>query len=76
MTEGLVLWVIYYRPHDFPSNYVLRRQMPLPNGNVAIDPEFIVGPDLDAIHAMLPPDLVQIQRPGDDPDPHIIEVWV
>jgi hypothetical protein len=76
MTEQLVLWVIYDRPRDFPNNYVLRRQMPLPNGNVIVDPDFVVGPDLAAIRAMLPPGLVQIQRPGDDPNPHIIEVWV
>ena len=65
-------YAIYENPDDFPAGYVVREWL--------IDGETILPGDghraatLDEAHELLPDGVVLIEL--DDPDPHIIEVWI
>jgi hypothetical protein len=73
--RGIALWVIYDHPSDFPTGYVLRRQVARA-GTVTPDRDAVYAPTLQAARAALPPGLLLLHGPGVDPDPKIHEVWI
>lgn len=76
----LELFVIYERPKDFPRSYVLRRHVVRRVlGSIIGVPDDVprhVAPSLDDVREQLPAGLKRIQKPGDDPDPCVHEVWI
>jgi hypothetical protein len=83
----LAFYVVYLRPTDYPHSLILRRQILRRHEQTKLS-EIVPDPcplvvmladypgALDTIRAELPPGLVRVQGPGDDPDPCILEVWV
>lgn len=78
----LELFVVHERPRDFPHSYVLRRQVVHPDGSIAVDPlplavQLASDPRaLVLLRAAIPRGCTQVQGPGDDPDPCIVEAWL
>lgn len=69
------LWTIYEKPRDYELSYVLRRALVL-GGRIRHDAfPTAVAPTLEEVRAKLPAGLTQVQKPGDDPDACIVEVW-
>lgn len=78
----LVLYVVFDHPLDFPNNFVVRQQIVRRDPNAApgepppvIMGDVWIGPTLEMVRALIPPDKVRMDRsPGDDPK--ICEVWI
>jgi hypothetical protein len=67
---ALELYVIYYHPLDYPTDFVIRRfEGETPTGEVR------TAKTLDAVRAMVPDGCVNIGRMSGD-EPQIVEVWV
>ena len=69
------IYVIYDHPKDFPHCWVMRRHMVVARGSYPDPNPIAFGPDLETIRSLLPEGLRLVQRPGEDPDPVIFEVW-
>jgi hypothetical protein len=74
MSDGLVLWVIYKHPKDFPDDYVLRPHRSSAEG-VEQFKVAAVSKTLKGVRDVLPPGLHNLGRQDGD-DPVIFEVWV
>ena len=73
--DWLNCYVLYRDPSDYPERWVLRRQR-IGSGVVRIDDEpLYVGSSAVEARKLLPAGLSRVQRPGEDPDPKIWEVW-
>lgn len=78
-SDKLDFYVIYDHPPDYPSGFVMRRQsliMPECIIVMADDVYAAYGRTATAVRDAIPSEATQIQWPGDDPDPIIIEVWM
>jgi hypothetical protein len=73
---GLDVWVIFDHPRDYPDAFVLRRQTVFPDGTIVNDPVCVTATSIERVRARLPRGVVQVQWPGQDPDPVIVEAWV
>jgi hypothetical protein len=75
---GLVVWVIYEHPDDYPEHFVVRTQVvgrgDQNNSMISFGlPIFCAT--LEEARAEIPPDLVRLSRaPGDVPA--IVESWI
>ena len=71
--SGLLTWVVYDKPLDFPTEIIARRW----EGATATG-DIIRSDDLDMVRHRIrktTPGLIRFTRAVDD-DPHIIEVWL
>jgi hypothetical protein len=73
MTAGLIMYVIYRFPADYPDKWVLRpwavaAKGPLPYQERVFD-------SLEGARKSLPPSLVRLDRHPQD-EPQIYEVWL
>jgi hypothetical protein len=74
--EGNRLWmyVIYYHPRDYPTEFVCRRCYPEACHIVQEMPLFTRGATLEAVRAQIPQGQVCVKRSPTD-DPVIVETW-
>jgi hypothetical protein len=72
--EKLEMYVIYYRPKDHPTLYVLRKWN-ISNVGASPDDEFAMGETLDEIRSLVPHYCVRLERDPND-DPVIVESWI
>lgn len=71
--HGLLMWVIYKHPGDYPDHYVVRRFV---CGVTEVpDRSCQVAGTLEAARALVPAGKTNIGRQPEDP-PQIAEVWV
>jgi hypothetical protein len=75
MSEMLEMYVIYYRPKDHPTLYVLRKWIIGEEGKCSPDDEFALGETLDGIRSLVPEHCVNLGREAND-DPVIVESWI
>lgn len=75
--ETIRMAVIYDRPNDLPSGFVVRFHSVRPDGSMAADaePAGINLLHLKDARALIPDGMVNIGRTHDD-DAKIVEVWV
>jgi len=74
MSEMLEMFIIYYRPKDHPTLYVLRKWH-IGAGALRPDDEFALGATLDEIRSLVPDYCVRLERDPND-DPVIVESWL
>ena len=67
-----ILWAVYRYPSDYPDKFVARPFKTL--GCVRALPVHLEADTLEALRALLPLDLMRLERIADD-DPVIIETW-
>jgi len=67
---GLVLWVVYENPKDYPGQFVAR-----PGVTGGMGRAVLLADSLDELRALLPPGLHRLERDPND-DPVVVEVWV
>lgn len=72
----LELWVIYDHPDDYPDYFVVRPQSLSASGVVTPWPVVATAETIEEARRHLPRGLTCVQTRGDDPDPHIVEVWI
>jgi hypothetical protein len=72
---GVVVWVIYRNPTDYPGRYVLRKQLARLGEVWAEREPRAVGDTIEEIRGVLPDFLARMDRHPDD-EPQIVETWV
>ena len=72
---GLVMYVVYCKPLDYPSGYVVRLWTVTPTG-CAFNPDpLCLADNLETARAAIPDEFVCLARHPDD-DPCIVETWI
>ncbi|QGJ92755.1 hypothetical protein QDA04_gp85 [Microbacterium phage Megan] len=72
MAERLFTWVIYEKPADYPTQYVVRPWVT--DGEVIASFAARAFDTLEDARAAIPPGLMLSPLP--EPDPAILEVWL
>lgn len=75
-SSGLYQWVIYEKPKDYPSGFVVRRWLISTEGDCGIYPERLAlyAASLLEARALVPAGLYCLARSPED-DACIVEVW-
>lgn len=71
---SLSMWVIYERPRDYPTSYVVRRHAIGPGWTHAT-PDFSLHATLEEARAAVPLGAVRMERNPQD-EPQILECWI
>lgn len=72
--QRLSMWVIYERPRDYPTSYVVRRHDLTSHGMFAT-PHHSIHATLEEARAAVPEWTVRLERDDDD-EPQIVELWI
>ena len=72
--EGLVVYVVYKDPKDFPGKYVVRSQKAWVGVVLVMSLPIYVGDSIDGARAVIPKGLYRLDRSRHD-DPSIVESW-
>ncbi len=72
--SGLLMFVIYKHPLDFPSHYVVRRCR-VAEGVTEMDRGAHLAKTAEEARTLVPPGLYRLPRFHDD-DPAVLEVWL
>ena len=77
MPEGgmMAVWVIYERPRDYPSGYVLRAQFVMKDRTIRPDEIAWYSDNPDKLRSILPPNLNKLM-PSQRDDPTVLETWI
>lgn len=70
----LSMYVVYERPRDYPTSYVVRRHAITPQGHYAT-PDHTIHATLEEARAAVPQWMVRMVRHPND-EPQIVECWV
>lgn len=80
--EGLLpIWTVYWSPTDMPDKAVARpmfigRTEPgAPESTMLVSRACLVADTVEAVRALLPPDLFRMPRTTED-EPQIVESWL
>ena len=72
--DVLSMWVVYERPKDYPTSYVVRRHAITSGGHYAT-PDHTIHATLEEARAAVPKWTVRLIRDPND-EPQIVECWV
>jgi len=72
--EDLSIWVVYERPRDYPTSYVVRRHAISQGGSYGMG-DLSVHATLDEARAAIPSWTVRLERDPND-EPQILESWI
>ena len=70
----LSMWVVYERPRDYPTSYVVRRHSITDVGSYATS-DHSVHATLEEARAAVPPWTARLERDPND-EPQILESWI
>lgn len=74
---AITFYVVYERPRDYPENYVVRRQVVLATGKIAVDKNpWAIGMSLEEVRSAIPAGLYRLARDPEEDEQQLVESWV